>query len=212
MRWNGRSLNDFKLYLILDTEVADYTRLLAIAQKCIGAGVDLIQLRDKKGSAKEILQFSRLLLNVLSDKIPFIINDRVDLAIASRAAGVHLGQNDMPLAIARKIMGKKAVIGASCQTFEHAQEAVNAGADYIGFGSVFKTLTKPEREPMDLRLLVQVVRKIRIPVFAIGGINQERVAVLHAVGTERIAVCRSVCSAADPERSIKALRAALNKH
>ena len=186
-------LRNCKLYLILDTEVADYDRLLEIAEASLGGGVDIIQLRDKKGTARETIKFSQALLKMLRGRIPLVINDRVDLALVCGADGVHVGQDDIPIAAARKILGKKFLIGASAQSLEHARKAQREGADYIGFGSVFKTLTKPARRPMDLKLLTKAVKEIKIPVFAIGGISFEKVASLRSIGVKRIAVCRSIC-------------------
>ena len=169
------SLNNAKLYLILDREVNTYKQLFDIAKKAIPAGVDIIQLRDKRGSAEEILSFSKRILNIIKGQIPYIINDRVDLAMISCSSGVHLGQEDIPFLAARKLIGKKALIGVSCQTLAHAQKAQKDGADYIGFGSVFKTMTKPDRQPLNLEILKQVFKEIKIPVFAIGGINLKNV-------------------------------------
>ena len=125
------------MYLILDAQVNSYGQLLDILKRSIRCGVDIVQLRDKAGSAREILKFSEKALKIVGDKMPFMINDRVDLAIMAGAAGVHLGQEDIPIAFARKMLGKKRIIGASCQTLEHARSAQREGADYIGFGSVF---------------------------------------------------------------------------
>jgi thiamine-phosphate pyrophosphorylase len=187
----------------LDRQVNAYETLFEIARKAILAGVDIIQLRDKNGSAKEILNFSRHILKLTKNRIPYIINDRVDVAKAGLASGVHLGQEDMPIAVARKMLGSKALIGISCQTYMHALKAQRDEADYIGFGSVFKTLTKPERHPMDIKLLRRVIDNIRIPVFAIGGIHLGNIAQLKAVGVRRIAVCRAVCQAKDIEKAVE---------
>ena len=190
-------LQKSSLYLILDTEVADYAKLLTIAQEAVDNGIDIVQLRDKKGSVKDILKFSKDILKILKGKLPYIVNDRVDLAIAALAQGVHLGQEDLDIGVARKMIGKKAIIGASCQTLEAAYKAENEGADYIGFGSVFKTFTKPGRSLMDLDILKEVINKIRIPVFAIGGIHQGNIENLIHMGVRRVAVCRAILQAAD---------------
>lgn len=196
-------LNDARLYLILDRQVNAYEKLFEIAKKAILAGVNIIQLRDKNGSAKEILNFSRHILKLTKNRIPYIINDRVDVAKASLAWGVHLGQEDISIALARKMLGSKALIGVSCQTYAHALKAQRDGADYIGFGSVFKTLTKPGRRPMDIRLLRRVKDNIKMPVFAIGGIHLRNIAQLKAVGVRRIAVCRAICQAEDVEKAVE---------
>lgn len=201
-----KALEKAKLYLILDTEVQDYDSLFEIAQKAATGGVDVLQLRDKKGSAKDILKFSRKLLEFLKKKslaMPFIINDRVDVALACGSSGVHLGQEDLPVSVARKLMGMDAIIGASCQNLEQAKRAEQEGADYIGFGSVFKTKTKPYRSPMNLELLKEVLCKIKIPVFAIGGIDRENIGTLRERGVQRIALCRAICEAGDVRRATR---------
>ena len=209
------ALNQAHLYLILDTEVQNYNSLLDIVQSAVCNGVGIVQLRDKGGSAKNILKFSEDLLKSINSfslnrLIPFIMNDRVDLALASRAAGVHLGQEDVPLSLARKMLGSHAIIGVSCQTFKQAQIAQHDGADYIGFGSVFKTKTKPERRPMDLKLLKEVVSRIKIPVFAIGGIQDENIPGLVRLGVNRIAVCRAICNAKNIPGAVRNLIETLN--
>jgi len=203
------SLNDAKLYLILDRQVSSYERLFEIAKRTIPAGVDIIQLRDKNGSAKEILYFSKRILKLTNNRALYIINDRIDLAITSRASGVHLGQDDIPVKLARRMMGPNALIGVSCQTLTHAHRAVEEGADYIGFGSVFKTLTKPDRHPMDINLLKRIIKNIPIPVFVVGGIDLKNAPQLNGIGVQRIAVCRAICKARNLERAVKDFKAAI---
>ena len=202
-------LENCKVYLILDREVKSYQKLFEIAEKSIAAGIDIIQLRDKQGTAREVLDFSRKILKLTRGKIPYIINDRVDLAIVSKASGVHIGQEDIPLKVARRMIGLKAMIGVSCQTFEHAKAAEADGADYIGFGSVFKTLTKPDREPMNFDFLRRVIQNIKIPVFAIGGITLKNAADLKETGVERMAICRAILSAQDVAATVRKFKTVL---
>jgi len=204
-------LNGSRLYLILDRQVNSYERLFEIAQQTIPVGVDIIQLRDKSGSANEILSFSKRILRLTKNRVPYIINDRVDLAIIGQACGVHLGQDDIPLKIARRMIGSRAMIGVSCQTFAQAKKAMKEGADYIGFGSVFKTLTKPSRSPMDIKLLSRIVKNSTIPVFAIGGIDLKNISQLNEIGIHRIAVCRAICQSRNCERTVKNFKHALNQ-
>lgn len=212
MRWKQRLLRDVRLYLILDRQVNDDGRLFEIAKESIRWGVDMIQLRDKAGASREILESAQKILKLTKGHVPFIVNDRVDLALASGAGGVHLGQDDLPCRLARRMMGRQALIGVSCQTYRQAQQAQEEGADYIGFGSVFKTLTKPERQPMDLDLLAKVVKHIRIPVFAIGGIGLENIAKLQAIGVDRFAVCRAICKARDIRKAVSDLKKEMCGH
>lgn len=195
MRSNKKCLASAKLYLILDTQVNTYTQLLEILKRSILCGVDIVQLRDKSGCARDILAFAKEAKKIIGGKAPFIINDRVDLALIADASGVHLGQDDIPIDGARRMLGSKKIIGISCQNFEHARRAQKDGANYIGFGSVFKTQTKPGRSPMDLEVFKKVVREIKIPVFAIGGITSDNVGQLRKFGVERVAVCRGICLA-----------------
>ena len=195
MSLRKKSLHKAELYLILDRQVNDDGRLFEIARESIRHGVDIIQLRDKLGNARDTLRCFQGIRRAVNGRVPVIMNDRVDLAIAALADGVHLGQDDVPVKDARRMLGARAVIGVSCQSYEHARQAQAQGADYIGFGSVFKTLTKPERNPMNLDLLKKVVREISIPVFAIGGITGENISALRAIGVRRFAVCRAICSA-----------------
>jgi len=204
-------LNGAKLYLILDRQVNSYDRLFEIARDSIRAGVDVIQLRDKIGCEQEILDFSVRLARLAQGKALFIVNDLVDIAVRSEAAGVHLGQDDMPITEARRRMGRDALIGISCQTIEQAEMAEQDGADYIGFGSVFKTMTKPGRSPMDLDILRRAVQSVRIPVFAIGGIGLNNLDLLAARGVRRVAVCREICLSHDVAGKVERLRLSLRE-
>lgn len=201
-----KSLHKAELYLILDRQVNDDGRLFEIARESIRHGVDIIQLRDKLGTARETLKCFKGILRVVNARVPVIMNDRVDLAIAAGADGVHLGQDDVPVKDARRMLGTRAVLGVSCQSYEHARQAQAQGADYIGFGSVFKTLTKPERNPMNLDLFRKIAREISIPVFAIGGITPENIPDLRAVGVRHFAVCRGICQADNIKEAVSNIR------
>lgn len=181
-----------RLYLILDAGVLGYKDLFRVAKTAIDAGVDIVQLRDKMGKAEETLQCARTIRKLTGKKTLFIVNDRIDVAFLCGADGVHLGQEDLSISDARKILGKGAIVGRSCQTLKHLRDAEKEGADYVGFGSVFETLTKPGREPMDLGLLTKAVRLARVPLFPIGGITRKNVAIVIARGGRRVAVCRDI--------------------
>lgn len=181
------------MYLILDRQVNSYDELFEIFKKGFQGGIKIFQIRDKSGSAKEIERFSKKAIAISKGRALFIVNDRVDLAIISKSSGVHLGQDDLSLVDARKLIGAKSIIGVSCQTMKQALSAEKNGADYIGFGSVFKTKTKPLRDSMNLDLLKRVYKRIKIPVFAIGGISLENIKKLRPLGVNRVAVCRDIC-------------------
>ncbi|HBR14687.1 MAG TPA: thiamine phosphate synthase [Candidatus Omnitrophica bacterium] len=204
-------LKDSKLYVILDAQVNDDDKLFEIAKISVHSGVDILQVRDKFGSARDILKLLSRIQKIPGRRIPVLVNDRLDLALASGAPGVHLGQEDIPIKIARKMMGSKAIIGASCQTWSAAINAEREGADYIGFGSVFKTMTKPDRLPMPMKLLAKIYRDIQIPVFAIGGINLENIDSILSIGVDRVAVCRAICEAENVSQTIKLFKGCLSK-
>lgn len=169
-----------------------------------------MQLRDKLGNTRDLLGFSRKALGWLKGRIPFIVNDRVDVARLSGAAGVHLGQEDIPIFEARKILGNRAIIGVSCQTLDHVRLAYRQGADYAGFGSVFKTLTKPDRALMDLAVLSKAVRYAEqksLPLFAIGGITTDNLEQVVEKGVRRIALCRNILLSDNPCCTIGKIRA-----
>jgi len=206
MRSNKKLLVHAKLYLILDTQVLDYAALFQVLKDSVRGGIDIVQLRDKKGSAKEILGFCRKVLRITKHKIPFIVNDRADLAFISGADGLHLGQEDLGCLQARKIMGKGKIIGVSCQTLHQAKVAEVQGADYIGFGSVFETKTKPGRQAMDLELLQKVIKQVKVPVFPIGGISRKNIGQLISLGVKRAAVCRDILLAKDASHAVREFR------
>ena len=209
MHWNKKCLKDAKLYLILDAQVSSHQNLLKALKGAVRFGVDIVQLRDKNADTKKILAFCKHALKITQHRVPFIVNDRVDLALIAGADGVHLGQEDIPYLQARKLMGANAIIGVSCQNLAHAKQACAQGADYIGFGSVFKTLTKPERNPMNLKLLARVLAQTKIPVFPIGGISRANIGQLTTIGAYRAAVCRDILLANDAGKVVYELKAKL---
>jgi len=198
--------------LILDRQVNDDGRLFEIAWESIRHGVDIIQLRDKLGAARDTLRCLKGILRAVNGRVPVIINDRADLASLTGADGVHLGQDDVPVKDARRMLGTKAIIGVSCQSYEHARQAQLAGADYIGFGSVFKTLTKPERNPMNLDLLKKVIQEVSVPVFAIGGIRAQNIAALRTIGVKHFAICRAVCTARNIKEAVSEIKKEISGH
>ena len=199
-----------QLYCVLDAQVAGYDKLFTVLGVSASAGVDIFQIRDKAGSAREIMEFSSRAIRRLNGKQLFIVNDRLDIALTSNADGVHIGQDDIPLSDARRLAGKDFIIGVSCQTLSQAIEAQENGADYIGFGSVFKTMTKPERSGMDLELLTTVIKKLTIPVFPIGGITLNNVDMVRAWGSRRSAVTREICLAEDAVSVVKRFKEKLD--
>ncbi len=181
------------LYLILDKP-----RLTKLSSDVVG----IIQLRDKVSDKSHVLSAAVRLARLLSkSKTLFIVNDYIDIAILSGSDGVHLGQDDLPLKQARKLLGKNKIIGISCHNLRQALKAQKEGADYIGIGPIYSTATKPEYKAIGLRVLRQLRGKIKIPYFAIGSINESNIKEITAAGARRIAVCRAILKADDPNRA-----------
>lgn len=204
-------LQKSNLYLILDAGVNSHEELFEIAKDAIAAGVDIVQLRDKFSTAKEIIALSKRISRVAKKKKALvIINDRADLVFESGADGLHLGQGDLPLRAARRILGDRVLIGISCQNAAHLRKARQEGADYIGFGSFYKTKTKPGRKPLNIPAVGKLIRKENLPVFAIGGISLKEIPYLKSQGIRRVAVCRAVCASQNVKAEIQKFKTLLN--
>ena len=163
----------------------------------------MIQLRGKKWTSRELLDVGMKAVRFLRQKnIPLIINDRVDIALACEVDGVHLGQDDMPLPYARKILGKDRIIGISVATPAEAEAAEKDGADYVGAGPVFGTLSKNDLGPLlGLEGLRAIRNKIKIPILAVGGISAANVADVIFAGADGVAVISAIAAAENPRRA-----------
>lgn len=212
MRWNVTFLSSFRLYVIIDRAAAGDRDLVEVASAAIRGGADVLQLRDKAASPRQFLKVAERLRSVTRRAgIPLIINDRVEIAHAVGADGVHLGQDDLPLAAARRLLGSGCLIGQSTHTLEQARAAEAEGADYLGCGPIFPTPTKPDYGSVGTALIGQVMQAVRIPVVCIGGIDHSTVAQVVRAGAERIAVVRAVCAATDPEAAARDLKQTLEQ-
>ncbi len=182
------------LYLLTDTEIAGLTDV-QITRQALSAGIKVIQLRNKDRSKKEIFNEAIALKSLtIKQKALLIINDHIDIAIAANADGVHLGQEDMPLTEARKIMGKGKIIGISTHSLKEAQKAEMEGADYIGFGPIFLTGTKKTGSPKGLKMLQMIGENINIPIVAIGGIKSENIREVLMSGADAAAIASGILS------------------
>lgn len=205
MKLRKRLLKRSRLYLILDKPTFGQRSLENIYSALKGK-IGLIQLRDKQSTKALVLDLAIKLSKRLNrSKTLFIVNDYVDVAIASGADGLHLGQDDLSIKDARRILGKDKIIGISCHNLAQALKAQSQGADYIGIGPIYATATKPEYKPIGLEILRQVKGKIKIPYFAIGDIHSGNITGVVASGAGRIAVCRAILKAADPKAAAKQL-------
>lgn len=186
------------LYLVTDSGVLKNNNLLDALSASLKAGLDMVQFRDKEASDKDFFKTGLKIKGLLKNKALFIINDRVHMALALDADGVHLGPMDMPLEIARKILGKKKIIGFSASSLKEALEAQKQALDYIAIGAIFQTPVKPNYKIAGLKILRQVTKKIKIPIVAIGGINETNIKDVAATGVKRIAIVRAVLKAENP--------------
>jgi thiamine-phosphate pyrophosphorylase len=167
-------------------------------QQALAAGVRFFQYRNKNGLRKAVFETSLLLAKIARDAHAlFIVNDHTDIAVAVDADGVHLGQDDLPIASARKLLGENKLIGISTHSLAQAQEAERSGADYIGFGPVFPTLTKDAGSAKEIAGLRTVVSSVAIPVIAIGGVDHQNVRDVIEAGAQGAAVISAVLRAED---------------
>ncbi len=197
------------LCVITDAKLASGRGHVAIAQAALAGGADMIQLRDKAGDLRELLPQARAIQALCrSQGAIFIVNDRLDLALAAGADGVHLGQDDLPAATARHLLGPERILGVSTHTLEQAEAAEKLGADYIGFGPMFATGTKDTGySPRGLEALRGVQTGVRLPILAIGGITLETVADVIIAGATAPAVISAIAAAPDIAAAAAAFRA-----
>jgi len=189
--------------------------LEAVVAAALGAGVRLVQYRAKDGEpiddSQRLQQCRQLRQLCASHGALFIVNDRIDLALAVEADGVHLGQGDLPPAVARQLLGPERLIGRSTQSIDQLRQAVADGCDYVGVGPVNATPTKPGREPVGLDYVRQAAAESPIPFFAIGGLECTNIEAVRQAGAQRVAVVRAITAAADPAAATTALLQALGQ-
>lgn len=198
---------DYTLYVCTDRELMSSPTMEESVEQAILGGAGMIQLRDKKASGRQLYE-TALALKEVTDRhgVPLIINDRVDIAVAVDAAGVHLGQSDMPIEAARRLLGPDKIIGISAARVEEAMEAQKAGADYLGVGAMFATGTKDNTRPVTKELLMEIRRAVSVPIVAIGGIHAENVAQLRDTGINGIAVVSAVVAQPDVAEAARRMR------
>lgn len=199
---------DYSLYLVTDRSLSRGRTTLDVVRQAVAGGVTCVQLREKHCSTREFIDQARALQPLLKDKrIPLIINDRLDVALAVGADGIHLGQQDMALADARKIVGRTMVIGISAESLADAIRAEQQGADYIGVSPVFATPTKTDTaEALGLEGIQKIRRAVAIPIVGIGGVNQRSAAAVLGAGADGVAVVSAIVSADDPKQAAADLK------
>lgn len=196
---------DLSLYLVTDNS-EDEEKFLKTIEEAINGGVSVVQIREKTA---DTLEFYNLALKVkeitIKYNVPLIINDRVDVALAVDADGVHVGQSDMPCDITRELIGKNKILGVSAATIDEAKKAEKDGADYIGTGAVFPTSTKDDAPSITKKDLKNIVDSINIPVVAIGGITIENAKELKNTGISGLSVVSAIMSADNPKKASEKL-------
>ncbi|MFA5275779.1 MAG: thiamine phosphate synthase [Candidatus Omnitrophota bacterium] len=211
MKLKKKLLKKSRLYLILDKKTCQNKALTLIAAKIKDSKVDIIQFRAKDENKNKLLneaiKLNRIFKN--SGKI-FIINDYPEIAKIVDSDGVHLGQDDLAVKKARKLLGKDKIIGVSCHSLKQAKIAQSQGADYIGIGPVFATKTKPDYRPIGLNGLKELDGKIKIPYFAIGDIKETNIESVAAQGAKRAAVCRAILERNNFKEVVNRIYKALN--
>lgn len=209
----GSSIN-WQLYAILDTAVLKGKDLVDSAMQMVKGGADCLQLRDKGLlSQKELIDAGTAICALAKDAgVSFIVNDKIDIALVVDADGVHLGQNDTPIKVARRMLPKDKLIGISTHSLAQAVQAESSGADYIGFGPIYPTPTKPDYKSVGLTALKEASREISIPLVAIGGINKDNILEVLKSGARIVAVVRAGIIGGDIETAIKALKGKITEY
>ena len=195
---------DTRLYFITDSTDYGEEEFLYRIEEALKGGVTIVQLREKAKSTREYTELA-LKVHELTRRydVPLIIDDRADVALAVNAEGVHLGQSDMPVYMARKIMGADKIIGATAKTVEQGVEAYRQGADYLGVGAIFPTTTKVRTVLTSVATLEDICRNVPIPVNAIGGLNKDNIGVLKGVPISGICTVSAIMKSDNPRQAVQ---------
>lgn len=207
---NRRSL-DCSLYLVTEP-CGDRGQFFQAVELALQNGVSLLQLREKNASSREFYQLALTMKEMTSRyRVPLLINDRLDIALAVDADGLHVGQEDLPVAVARRLLGAEKILGATAATVADALAAEKDGADYIGSGAVFPTSTKLGKKVLPLSVLRSIKQSVRIPVVAIGGINETNLPAVKEAGVDGVAVVSAIMGQPDPGAASRTLLAMWRK-
>ena len=203
---------DTTMYFITDsTNLSEDEFLFRVEEACKG-GITLIQLREKDRTTREYISLAHKVHTITKRyDIPLIIDDRVDVALAVDAEGVHVGQSDMPVKLARQLMGEDKIVGATAKTVPQALEAYEQGADYLGVGAIYPTTTKVKTVLTSVDTLKEIVKAVPIKVNAIGGLNKDNIGVLRNSGIDGICVVSAIMKADNPCIAAKELREAFDE-
>ncbi|NRT79167.1 MULTISPECIES: thiamine phosphate synthase [Clostridium] len=198
---------DYSIYLVTDRDLMSTETLEEAVEKAIIGGCTLIQLREKDCSSLDFYN-TAVRVKEITDKhnIPLIINDRVDIALAVDAAGVHVGQSDIPAAIVRKVIGNDKILGVSTGSVNEALEAEKNGADYLGVGAMYSTGTKKDADSTSMNELRKIRENVSIPIVVIGGINKDRVKDFKGIGIDGLAIVSAIIAKEDITTAAKELK------
>ncbi len=199
---------EYSLYLVTDRMLMSTKTLGEAVEQAIAGGCTLVQLREKEISSLDFYVLASEMKKITDIYgIPLIINDRIDIAMAVGAAGVHIGQKDIPADIARKVIGKDMLLGVSAASVAEAVNAAKAGADYLGVGAMFPTGTKPDAGFVSMEELGKIRRAVDIPIVVIGGISKENATLFQPMGIDGLAVASAVIAQPDIKKSAADLKA-----
>jgi len=199
---------DSSMYFITDSSNYSEEKFLHRVEQALVGGVTLLQLREKDKTTREYIDLANK-VHALTKKynVPLIIDDRVDVALAIDAEGVHVGQSDMPVSMARELMGNDKIVGATTKTVEQAVEAYAQGADYLGVGAIYPTTTKVKTVITSTETLGNICSAVPIPVNAIGGLNKDNIDILKGIPIAGICVVSAIMKADDPKQATTELKA-----
>ncbi|HAZ37712.1 MAG TPA: thiamine phosphate synthase [Clostridiaceae bacterium] len=198
---------DYTLYLITDRSLMSTKTLQEAVEQATLGGCTMVQLREKNIESLDFYTLARdIKLVTDSYHIPIIINDRIDIALSVNAAGVHVGQNDIPVSVARKIIGKHMILGVSASSVQEALQAQNDGADYLGVGAMLPTRTKTDAKIVSMDELQRIRQAVSIPIVAIGGINKENAASFRDIGVDGLAVVSAILAQPDIKAAAEELK------
>lgn len=193
---------DSSMYFITDSTNYSEKEFLIRVEKALMGGVTLLQLREKDKTTREYVEIAKKVHEIAEKyNVPLIIDDRVDVALAINAEGVHVGQSDMPVSIARKLMGDGKIVGATAKTVPQAKEAYEQGADYLGVGAIYPTTTKVKTVLTSTETLKDICNCVPIPVNAIGGLNKDNIDVLKGIPISGICVVSAIMKSEDPQKA-----------
>jgi len=203
----NKSQVNYSLYLVTDGGDKNIDTFCETVDQAIGGGVTLVQLREKTATSRDFYELA-LRVKAITDRhnVPLIINDRLDIALAVDADGLHIGQEDLPVAVARRLLGPDKILGATAATVKDAVAAQAAGADYLGSGAVYPTSTKPGKTLLPLTTLSQIKQAVHIPVVAIGGISADNVAPVRQSGVDGVAVVSAIMDSPDPATAARVIK------